>query len=408
MLRFSHSPRLRLLWCALCVVLLGVACDIGSGGGDQAAADSNRGRPRPRDAQDAVLEAFDDYQVVGGFSALHGSKGVDEFLLDLIRNPELPGTVDDIAFECGNALHQGVLDRYIAGEDVPLAEVRKVWRDGTQVECGFATFLEQMIPLVRRINQGLPDDDKLRVLACNPPVDWSRVDSVEDLEEDRAQHTATIMEQEVLSQGRQALMLFGINHMRHVEGTAVGIYEANGYDGLTYVIDDHQGFGNQDPALREDNDELESRMARWPRPSIVEIEGTFLEDLDTAYFNDVLPGEDQGTGNPGVDAYLYLGPRDSLLRSPRSAQAMTDEAYIAELRDRAARVGAGPDSPRHPDNIFRTEAEAGPFLFDPDRAPAGNGQGTVTEGGDGPPGDPPEGGSEGEGSVTAGVNGSGG
>jgi hypothetical protein len=198
-----------------------------------------------------------------------------------------------------------------------LSEVRQVWRNGTQVECGFSTFLEQMIPL------------------------------------------------------------------------------------------DHQGFGNQDPALREDNDELESRMARWPRPSIVEIEGTFLEDLDTAYFNDVLPGEDQGTGNPGVDAYLYVGPRDSLLRSPRSAQAMTDDAYIAELQDRADRVGAGPDSPRHPDTIFRAEAEAGPFLFDPDRAPVGNGQGVVTEGGEGPPGEP-GGEGEGEGSTTAGLNGSGG
>ena len=69
------------------------------------------------------MDAFGTYQLVGGFSASHGNKDVDDFLLDLVRNGALPGVVDDIAIECGNAFYQGVLDQYIAGDDVPLDDV---------------------------------------------------------------------------------------------------------------------------------------------------------------------------------------------------------------------------------------------------------------------------------------------
>jgi hypothetical protein len=49
-------------------------------------------------------------------------KDLDDFILSLIRNPAFSEKV----FECGNSLHQPVLDRYIAGEDVAFTEVRKV------------------------------------------------------------------------------------------------------------------------------------------------------------------------------------------------------------------------------------------------------------------------------------------
>ncbi|OLF05923.1 hypothetical protein BLA60_34215 [Actinophytocola xinjiangensis] len=319
---------------------------------------------RPRDAQRAILDAFDDHQVVGGFSASHGNKDVDDFLLDLVRNPDLPAAVDDIVIECGNAFHQDLLDDYVNGADV---DVRPVWRTTSQPECGFSVFVEQLVPLVRRINEGLPDDRRLRVLAADPPLDWSRIDSVEELERlsDRDGFAASLMADEVLARGRKALMFFGINHMRHRPGTLVGQYEARGYDGLTFVIDDHQGFGNQDPGLRRRNDELEDRMADWPVPSVIEIENTWLADLDAPYFNDPLPGDDQGKGNPGVDGYLFVGRRDGLLREGRSAQAMTDETYLAQLDDIADRLGEPADSPWR--TVRRREASEGVFLYEPGR-----------------------------------------
>ena len=49
----------------------------------------------------------------------HGMKDVDDFILSLIRDPTFPKKVNDIEVECGNSLYQPVLDRYIAGDDVP-------------------------------------------------------------------------------------------------------------------------------------------------------------------------------------------------------------------------------------------------------------------------------------------------
>jgi hypothetical protein len=87
--------------------------------------------PSPEPAIPAILAVFDKYEVVAT-PAAHGIRDVDDFIFALIRNPAFPKKVDDIAVECGNSLYQPVLDRYIAGEDVPFTEGRKVWRN-TQV-----------------------------------------------------------------------------------------------------------------------------------------------------------------------------------------------------------------------------------------------------------------------------------
>jgi len=80
-----------------------------------------------------------------------------------------------VPVECGNSLYQPILDRYIAGDDVPLSEVRQVWRNTTQPMCGMSAFYEVLFPLVRRINQKVPPEKKLRMLAGDPPIDWSKV-----------------------------------------------------------------------------------------------------------------------------------------------------------------------------------------------------------------------------------------
>jgi hypothetical protein len=309
------------------------------------------GNVHPNDAQQAILAAFDKYEVVAGMSPDHGVKDVDDFIIDLIRNPSLPGKVNDIAVECGNSLYQPILDRYIAGQDVPLTEVRQVWRNTTQPSCGFSTFYEELFPLVRQINEKLPQAKKLRVLACDPPVDWSKVTSHDDFLPftDRDPNIASVMEREVLSKHRKALMLFGLAHVTHGSG-AVGIYEQH-YPNTTFVIADHQGFA-------KDNDTLEKRMASWPVPSLAPVKGTWLDNLDSSYFSG-FPGE---WGSAFVDAYLYVGRRALLMHQPISARTVLDEEYIAELERRADTVGAPPNGLMRPEVIFRNESESSTFF----------------------------------------------
>lgn len=94
-----------------------------------AARSSQQTHKSAQDAHPAILAAFDRYEVIAG-------AGPNDVYLNLIRNPEFAMRVDDIAVECGKSRYQPSLDRYTAGGDVALAQVRKVWRDTTQPSCG--------------------------------------------------------------------------------------------------------------------------------------------------------------------------------------------------------------------------------------------------------------------------------
>jgi hypothetical protein len=333
-----------------------------------AAAPNDTGPPNPKgsdptpvDAQRAILAAFDTYDVVAGLGVTN--KDTDDLILALIRNPAFAAKVNDIAVECSNSLYQPILDRYIAGEDVPIAAVRPVWRNTTQPSCGFSAFYEELFPLVRRINQTLPPERRLRMLACDPPIDWSKITKPDDARpfSDRDQSIAAVMEREVLAKHRKALMLYGIGHVRHGTRTAVGRYEAR-YPHVTLIVVDYHGFGEGTPLARF-NDALEKRMTSWPVSSLVPMQGSWLADLPCTYFDGDLPGSNC-RGYPGVDALLYVGPRDLMLYEPIPAGIALDTAYMSEIRRRAAVTG-NPNGPWNPDKKLEQEALWSVFLYNP-------------------------------------------
>lgn len=336
------------------VVLAGTAL-VGTAPADTTpSTSSDAAHAGARDAQTAILSLFSRYEVVAG-------DGPDNFYLDLIRNPAFPDEVNDIVVECGNSLYQSILDDYIAGHNVPLTDVRQVWRNTTQPSCGFSSFYERLFPLVRRINEKLPPAKRLRVLAADPPIDWSKVHSPQDripfLARDAS--IANVMKTEVLSKHRKALMIFGVGHLLHGQGSAVAMYEQQ-YPNVTFTMVLHVGFA-------KDNDRLERRMASWPIPALVPFKGTWLGTLPSSYF--MLRPPDlptDGTGYPGADGYLYVGPRDHLLRDSISAKSVLDTDYITELQRRADAVHAPPDSLLRPEVIFRNELQSSVLQYDPD------------------------------------------
>lgn len=136
--------------------------------------------PIPQPAVTAILSAFDKYQVVA-MPQGHGMQDLNDFILSLIRNPAFSEKVNDIEVEFGNSLYQPMLDRYIAGENVPFTGVQKVWRKTGQPAPGASAFVEQFFPLVRALNQKLPPERRLRVLAGEPPIDWDQIKSMDDV-----------------------------------------------------------------------------------------------------------------------------------------------------------------------------------------------------------------------------------
>ena len=299
--------------------------------------------PTPEAATPAILAAFDKYHVVA-MPEGHRLKDVDDFVLSLIRNPAFPEKVNDIAVECGNSLYQPILDRYIAGEDVPFTEVRKVWRNTTVTMCGMSGFFEQLFPLVRAINQKLPAGKRVRVLAGDPPIDWDQVKNSQDAGvflSKRDVSIASVMEKEVLSKHRKALMLFGTGHIMHgFDLSAVSMYEKD-YPNVTFVIGDLGIFDTDLPTLSS------SPFAAWPNPSLARINGTWLGALHLDHFippptlidkdcivHSEFPERLQKSMEDFVDAFLYVGPQDLRLWEQTPADIALDADYMKELQNR--------------------------------------------------------------------------
>ena len=333
----------------------------------------------PEPAIPAILKAFETFEVVA-MPAAHGQKDTDDFILSLIRDPRFLASVNDIVVECGNVLYQPILDRYIAGENVPFTDVQHVWRDTTvQQMCGASGFYEQLYPLVRSLNQRLPASSRLRVVAADPPIDWSKIRSSEDLTPffDRDGSIASVMEREVLSKHRKALMLFGAFHLLHGggpgQGDAVTRYERH-YPGRTFVISDFGYYGTGDEPLGDAN----APGGVWP--SLLRTKNSRLGSLSLDSFLpsplttdqdcnvvDAFAGESSKTVADQIDAFLYLGPQKSLLAESLPADIALDRAYRSEWLRRMKLVGLpGPSTLEEID--ARTIASAAdPMLVPPRR-----------------------------------------
>jgi hypothetical protein len=91
----------------------------------------------------------------------------------LLQHPNFARTVQTIVVEFGNAQYQNVIDRFVAGEVVPDAELRWVWRNvGGAGQAFESPIYARFFHTVRAINQSLPSDQHLRILLGDPPVDW--------------------------------------------------------------------------------------------------------------------------------------------------------------------------------------------------------------------------------------------
>jgi hypothetical protein len=344
------SGVIRLAWVAVLFLLM-VAIPATSQAQGQQQINPRGSKPIPEAAIPSILAAFDRYEVVA-MPEDHGLKDLDDLIFALIRNPAFPDKVNDVVVECGNSLYQPLLDRYIAGEDVPLKEARKVWRIPPLCSGWGSGFFEQLYPLLRAINQNLPPQKRLRVLTGGLPIDPEKVRSFEDILKlgPRDAHIASIMKTEVLSRYRKALMLFGTFHLLHmteVRASAVSMYEKD-YPNVTFVISELTGS----------DAEVWAAFANWPSPSLARAKGTWVGALDLGHFlppatlidekdcsvHHEFPKHLQKPMEDLVDAFLYLGPKDLALKEQFPAYIVLDADYMAEAR-RAESLGPGGGTP---------------------------------------------------------------
>ena len=151
----------------------------------------------------------------------HASQEVHDLLLTMLSDPRLYGAASDIIVEFGNASCQGTLDKFIfAGEPVSDASLRLIWRNTTQSPNIVldSPVYEQVYRRVRAVNWTLPADRKIRVLAGDPPFDWSTVTSASQIPFPQRDPYPASLAVQSLARGRRVLLVYGSMHLLHTPG----------------------------------------------------------------------------------------------------------------------------------------------------------------------------------------------
>lgn len=294
----------------------------------------------------AVLNAFRNHRLVALDEGDHNNLQGYAFRMALIHNPEFAGLVNDIVVEAGNSLYQDVMDKFVAGEDVPDDSLRRVWQDTTQpTDIWDKPIYEEFYRAVRALNSGLPRERRLRVLLGDPPIDWAAVHVISDFPGRPDSVPIGIIRREVLTKGQRALIIYGGMHLQRHD--YIRNYEPG--DGIVEVLErDAPGsvFSIWTNTLT-DLQKAQASVSSWPNPSLAILKGTSLGAQDFAVFypfavyirdkdGKIVP---QKATRPlrmeeQFDAILYVGPKSSITYSSLSPELCRDQAY---LKMRAAR-----------------------------------------------------------------------
>ena len=305
--------------------------------GSFAPAQPQPSRPAmPIEPISAIVQQFKSHTVVAlgdNEASVQGS----EFRIKLVRDPRFAAVVNDIVVEFGNSRYQDLIDRFTRGEEVPPESLRHVWQDTTQVEYTWdLPIYEQFFQAIRDVNSSLPGSQKLRVLLGDPPIEWEKIHSLDDLKPwlNRDSFAAEVVRREVLARGRRALIIYGDQHLVRPATTAphtiVGGIVAQLERSGTSVFTIHT-------ETRRDLSALQPDVASWPKPSLAILRDTTLGATmtDSRYPSRLA---DQ------FDAVLYLGSPGEMTLSKLSRALCCDHSYIEMRLARLALVTPPPSA----------------------------------------------------------------
>jgi hypothetical protein len=331
----------------------------------------------------SVLAAFEEVPIVA-ITEPHWNVEVHEFLRTLLRDPRCLQRVDDIVVEFACASHQSLLDRYVAGEDVPVEELRPVWRDtavSPQMTWDAPVYL-QFFQTVRDVNLAAASNGsqrRMRVLAGDPPIDWDGIDELDQLlsfyddpELERDAHFARIVEQEVLDKGRRALLISGGGHLTRRNLWVSPAPNPSPNTTTVHLLVKHPDAVHVVYTLSSrilDSEDLVARLRKLPSPSIIPLESHWLGAWAASDFSGVRRYNVEGPGkwpfeglpfSDVADSALYLGMEFTDSLPPFDYQS---EAYRKELNRRRRILGA-PERTRVDEGISQAEALIDARRFD--------------------------------------------
>lgn len=305
-------------------------------------------------AVDGIFEAFERHPLVG-LGDDHGlAQGMDLYI-DLVRDPRFSRDIGNVVVEFGAAGRQDVIDRYLAGEVVPYAELRSVWTDtvGWIPTAGLLGFAE-FFAAVREANKTLPPTERIRVWLGEPPIDWSTAtaDDFMSAMGARDRHPADLIINEILAKNEKALVIYGGFHFATAQ-------PPDRHSLRSMVEEEHPGafFIVMPYALAHQPEAcaplLEQAATIWPQPALaapaaggvpdaVMRECATLDGADLVERGLLITSREP----PVVDGHgtLFLAPLDALARGPGLPDLYLDAEYRLAINGRSE-DGARPLSP---------------------------------------------------------------
>lgn len=264
----------------------------------------------PIDPVEGIIAAFQTHQVVMLPGGAHGNRRDFDLLLRLLRDSRTPGLVTDIVVECGTSRHQDMIDRFMRGETIADAAIRRAWQDTPNA--GVASDraeVEEFYHALRGVNAKLPKEKQYRLLGGEPPIDWDNVVNAADVRKwvvRRDSFVADLIHREVVERGRRALVFYGPAHFPRREvlsnydmsdwqaQTTTSLLENAGIQPFVILAD----AGPKTAALQPD-------IASWPTMTLVLVRGTVLGAADFTVFN----GDNDRYAIRGVDDFVKI-PKD--------------------------------------------------------------------------------------------------
>lgn len=307
----------------------------------------------------AIIEAFRTHNIVT-VTDPHGNVQVQAFLLSLVRDPRFPEAVNDIVIETASARYQDAIDRFVRGDDVERAVLRKAWEDHT-VANSLGVQAEELIQAVRAVNASRAENRRLRVIAGDPPIDWDNITAPQDgrrWTELRDSYPADLIRRQVLDRGRRALVVYGQGHLQRrqiVANDDMSTWQAQTV--VSLLERDHAARIFNIWTLLDRNVEIPEGVMSWRVPSMALLRGTTLGARDFGLYSRGL-GDGSRFGVKGgqlvpvpqdewkmmrmeeqFDALLYLGPPASMTTAPAPSALCQDADFVKRRVERLSRFG---------------------------------------------------------------------
>jgi hypothetical protein len=153
-----------------------------------------------KDPVRAITQAFEVHEIVM-VGDLHGNKREYDLLRKLIDSADFADKANDIVMEIGNASSQDAVDKYVADENVAFDQVQAAWRNSLLIGAASPVY-EWLYSAVRDANRERPVNHRMRIVLCDPPIDWSKVHGFPDVEpflSRQVSFCADVVKREVIS-----------------------------------------------------------------------------------------------------------------------------------------------------------------------------------------------------------------